>query len=193
MHFDQSNDEELIQCAQYGDPHAFGTLVTKYRSRLLHLALRSTRNHADADDIVQEAFIRAYRALNGFRGEASFYTWIYRITLNVASSHHHRQDQLDTMIFQSDLQYDESAGQNSLLTDLDTPESIIGSREIASAVVKVIEDLPIEFQIAFDLRENDGLSYQEIADQMNCPIGTIRSRISRTRQAIMDKMHLSVH
>ena len=181
-------DQALVQRIQAGDQQAFGLLVTKYQRRLMRLIMRLVRNPAEAEEVTQEAFIKAYRALSSFRGESAFYTWLYRIGINAAKNwlvaNGHR-----TSTF-ADVDNEEAEGYDSgeLLRDQDTPEHILMSRQIAETVNAAMDRLPEDLRIAVTLREIDGLSYEEIAQATNCPIGTVRSRIFRAREAIAEQL-----
>ena len=170
--------------AQRGEKHAFELLVAKYQRRLLRLISRLVRDPAEAEDVAQEAFIKAYRALPQFRGDAAFYTWLYRIGVNSAKNFlvsHGRKAPTST---EKDAEEAETFEDGEQLRDINTPESILMSRQVAAAVNAAMDRLPEELRTAVTLREIEGLSYDEIADVMNCPIGTVRSRIFRAREAI---------
>ena len=181
-------DKELVQRAQGGEKLAFGLLVTKYQRKLYRLALRIVTDPAEAEDVVQETFIKAYRALPQFRGDAAFYTWLYRIAINAArSSLELRGRRLPT---QSGLNINESETFEirSHLNDGETPESLLLNKQLAQAVNSAVEDLPAELRLTLSLREIEGLSYADIAEVMICPIGTVRSRIFRAREAIAERI-----
>lgn len=185
---EQDIDLALVERARQGDKRAFARLVEKYHRRLLRLLSRMLRNQEDIEDIAQETFIKAYRALPSFRGDAAFYTWLYRIGVNTAKNHlASRGKQLPTV---SDQMFDEDSEQEErfAVEDINTPESELLSKQVAYAVNEAIEALPEELRTAITLREMEGLSYEEIAIAMNCPIGTVRSRIFRAREAIAAKL-----
>ena len=177
-------DQALVERVQAGDQQAFGLLVAKYQRKLMRLVMRLVRDPAEAEDVTQEAFIKAYRALPGFRGESAFYTWLYRIGVNAAKNWliANRRRAPTTTVVDSDEAEGYDGGE--LLHDTDTPERLLMSRQIADAVNAAMERLPDDLRTAITLREIDGLSYDEIANAMNCPIGTVRSRIFRARDSI---------
>jgi RNA polymerase sigma-70 factor (ECF subfamily) len=175
-------DEELVARAQTGDKRAFEFLVRKYQFKIIQLVSRLV-GEADAPDVAQEALIKAYRALNGFRGQSAFYTWLYRIGINTAKNHlvsRGRRPATQDI----DIGDAEQHGHTEQLSDADTPESLLLSEEIRETVTAAIARLPEDLRQAITLRELEGLSYEEIAQVMDCPIGTVRSRIFRAREAI---------
>lgn len=175
-------DVELVARAQKGDARAFELLVRKYQSRIVSLAERLVGD-ADAPDVAQESFIKAHRALRGFKGDAQFFTWLYRITVNTAKNYlvaRRRRPATQDV----DATEAEQFGHTLQMSDNDTPERLLLSQEIQSVVTAAIAKLPDDLRQAISLRELDGLSYEEIADIMECPIGTVRSRIFRAREAI---------
>ncbi len=176
-------DLELVRRVQRGERVAFDLLVHKYQHRLAHLVGRYIRNPEEIEDIVQESFIKAYRGLANFRGESAFYTWLYRIAINTTKNHLVSAGRRvpDQGVDASEAEQFESG---TLLQEPDTPERQVLTREIESAVHEAIESLPAELKEAITLRELEGLSYEEIAEVMDCPIGTVRSRIFRAREAI---------
>ena len=181
-------DQELVQRIQAGDRHAFGLLVTKYQRKLMRLVSRLVRDPAEAEDVTQEAFIKAYRALPGFRGESAFYTWLYRIGINSAKNwlaSNRRRAPTSTAV---DSEEAEGFEGSELLHNEDTPERILMSRQIGEKVNAAMDRLPDDLRTAISMREIDGLSYEEIAESMNCPIGTVRSRIFRAREAISEEL-----
>ena len=176
-------DEELVSRVQHGDKAAFDLLVIKYQHKIIQLVNRYVKDPSEAQDVAQEAFIKAYRALGAFRGEATFYTWLYRIAINTAKNYLILRTRRHSN-YQLDIQEVEAIGNEPQLQGMDTPEQLILNEEIMTTLNKAIEDLPEEMQLAFKLREFEGLSYEEIALAMDCPIGTIRSRLFRAREAI---------
>jgi RNA polymerase sigma-70 factor, ECF subfamily len=176
-------DQQLVERVQRGDKKAFDLLVMKYQQRIVNLVSRFVRNPADAVDVTQDAFIKAYRALPNFRGESAFYTWMYRIAVNTAKNflavQSRRPQDLDPDI----AGIEQIEGENAL-KEYATPEHMLLRDEIQQTVVSAIEELPEDLRVAITLREIEGLSYEEIALAMECPIGTVRSRIFRAREAI---------
>lgn len=182
----RDTDSALVQRTVAGDPRAYELLVIKYQRRIERLIGRMVRDTDLVQDIAQETFIRAYRALGQFRGDAQFYTWLYRIAVNTAKKAlvDLRRDPLVTeTALRNDDDDETSAVENELTTD-ETPETMLAAKEIASAVNQAMQALPEELRQAVTLREIEGLSYEEIAEAMDCPIGTVRSRIFRAREAI---------
>jgi RNA polymerase sigma-70 factor (ECF subfamily) len=185
---DRDIDQQLVERVQRGDKQAYGLLVEKYRRKLGRLLSRFIRDPAEVEDVVQEAFIKAYRALPNFRGESAFYTWLYRIGINTAKNYlvaMGRRPQTSTEIEVDDAEHFEE-GED--LRTMDTPETELMSKEIAKTVQLAIEALPDDLRTAIVLREIEGLSYEEIAAAMNCPIGTVRSRIFRARESIAERL-----
>ncbi len=176
-------DQELVVRVQKGDKRAFDLLVLKYQHKVVNLISRYIRDHSEVYDVAQEAFIKAYRALPQFRGDSAFYTWMYRIAINTAKNYLVSQGRKLPSI-DIDAQDAEQFAGESGLKDNDTPERIALKDEIETTVLKAIEDLPEDLRTAITLRELEGLSYEEIAETMQCPIGTVRSRIFRAREAI---------
>lgn len=176
-------DLTLVQRVQQGDRRAFDQLVLRYQHKVLKLVMRYMRNHAEAEDIAQEAFLKAYRAIHSFRGDSAFYTWIYRIAINTAKNAlvAAKRRPLD---YDLDLQDPEQNERNGRLRDEATPESLLLTEEIRETVDAAIGALPEDLRRAVVLREYEGLSYEEIAAVMECPVGTVRSRIFRAREAI---------
>lgn len=181
---DQNEDQKLVERVQQGDQQAFNLLVLKYQTRIHHLISRFARNAADVEDISQEAFIKAYRALKNFRGDSQFYTWMYRIAINTAKNHlvssARRRPAGATLDAQEAEQYEGAYA----LQESATPDREIQAEEIKQTVNKSIAALPEDLRTAITLRELEGLNYEEIAMVMDCPIGTVRSRIFRAREAI---------
>jgi len=180
---DGALDQELVRRAQAGDRAAFDLLVRKYQQRVANLVARYVHDAGEVMDVTQEAFIKAYRALPRFRGDSAFYTWLYRIAINTAKNH---LVALNRRPPGTDLEA-ETAEQLDLgtrLRDMDTPEHLVLTDEVAATVRQAMADLPEDLRTAITLRELEGLSYEEIAQAMGCPIGTVRSRIFRARDAI---------
>ena len=184
---DGRTDEELVARVQRGDKSAFDLLVRKYQHRIVKLIGRYVRNQDDALDVAQETFVKAYRALANFRGESAFYTWLYRIAINTAKNH---LVALGRRPREVDLEGPdgEEASIDDLQQDDETPEKILLVDEIRNTILRTIDSLPEDLRTAIVLREVDGLSYEEIAEAMDCPIGTVRSRIFRAREAIDAKL-----
>lgn len=180
---ERHTDQELVRRAQEGDRRAFDLLVLKYQQKVTNLILRYVRDPTEALDVAQEALIKAYRALPSFRGESAFYTWLYRITVNTVKNHlatQGRRPPADDL----DAELAEQLEVGVRLREYATPERHLLSDEIAIVVQQTLDDLPDELRTALVLRELEGMSYEEIARAMNCPIGTVRSRIFRAREAI---------
>ena len=185
------SDVMLVERAVAGDQGAYELLVIKYQRRIQRLIGRMVRDVDLVEDIAQETFIRAYRALHQFRGDAQFYTWLYRIAVNTAKKFLldlKRDPTVSENAFKSDEDGDETSWTGSEPTSDETPESVLAAKEIAVAVNAALEALPEDLRQALILREIEGLSYEDIADVMNCPIGTVRSRIFRAREAISAKV-----
>lgn len=188
MASDRDIDQQLVERVQRGDKQAFGLLVDKYRRKLGRLLSRFIRDQAEVEDVVQEAFIKAYRALPNFRGESAFYTWLYRIGINTAKNYlvsMGRRPQTSNEIEVDDAENFEDGDE---LRTLDTPETELMTQEIAKTVQLAIDALPEDLKTAIVLREIEGLSYEEIATMMDCPIGTVRSRIFRARESIAERL-----
>ena len=181
-------DQLLVERVQAGDKRAFDVLVSKYQRRLMRLVSRLVHDPAEAEDVVQETFIKAYRALRHFRGEAAFYTWLYRIGINTAKNYLVTQGRRAVTSSDSDAEQAESFDDGNKLRDNNTPESVLASKQIAATVNAAMDVLPIELRTAIVLREIEGLSYEEISEIMACPIGTVRSRIFRAREVIAEKL-----
>jgi RNA polymerase sigma-70 factor, ECF subfamily len=185
---DREIDQQLVERAQRGDKQAFELLVSKYQRKLGRLLSRFIRDTNEVEDVAQEAFIKAYRALPTFRGDSAFYTWLYRIGINTAKNYlvaMGRRAPTTTDIGSEEAEGFENGEQ---LRDLNTPENELMSRQIAETVNQTLEELPEELRTAIGLREIEGLSYEDIANIMNCPIGTVRSRIFRAREAVALKL-----
>lgn len=181
-------DQELVERVQRGDKHAFDLLVSKYQRKLGRLISRFVRDSGEAEDVTQDAFIKAYRALPGFRGESAFYTWLYRIGINTAKNHllaNKRRAPTSTPFDVEDAESFEEAG---LLREVSTPENELMSKQVVDVVQASLQQLPEDLRSALTLREIEGLSYEEIASVMNCPVGTVRSRIFRAREAVAENL-----
>lgn len=181
-------DQLLVERVQRGDKKAFELLVSKYQRKLLRLVSRLVRDQAEAEDVVQEAFIKAYRALANFRGDSAFYTWLYRIGVNTAKNYLVTQGRRAPTSTDADIDEAETFMDADGLRDINTPESLLATKQIAETVNAAMFSLPEELRNAITLREIEGLSYDEIAELMLCPIGTVRSRIFRAREAIAEKL-----
>jgi len=186
---DREVDQKLVERVQRGDKRAFDLLVGKYQRKLARLLSRFVRDQDEIQDVTQEAFIKAYRALPGFRGDSAFYTWLYGIAINTAKNYlmstGRRADVTSSSIETEDSETLDMAEQ---LPDLSTPETELANKQIVNTVNKVVESLPEELRVAITLREMEGLSYEDIAQVMGCPIGTVRSRIFRAREAIATEL-----
>ncbi|MDP1708054.1 MAG: RNA polymerase sigma factor RpoE [Gammaproteobacteria bacterium] len=180
-------DRELIERVQRGDKGAFDILVLKYQHKIVRQVSRYVRDLSEAQDVAQEVFLKAYRALPGFRGESAFYTWLYRIADNTAKNYLMAQKRRPSGSG-IELEDAEQAGLESALVVVATPENLLLRDEIEKTVFSAIEQLPEELRTAITLRELEGLSYEDIAQAMGCPVGTVRSRIFRAREAIDSKL-----
>ncbi len=185
---DRELDQQLVERVQRGDKQAFGLLVSKYQRKLLRLLSRLIRDPAEVEDVAQETFIKAYRALPAFRGESAFYTWLYRIGVNTAKNYLVAQRRRAPTTTGFNSEEAETFEDGDQLRDINTPERLMMSRQIGQTVDIAMEALPEELRTAIVLREIEGLSYEEIAGIMECPIGTVRSRIFRAREAIAEKL-----
>ncbi|MDE2234623.1 MAG: RNA polymerase sigma factor RpoE [Gammaproteobacteria bacterium] len=181
------SDQMLVERVQRGDRAAFDALVRKYQHKIIKLVSRYVHDASEALDVSQEAFIKAYRAIPGFRGESAFYTWLYRIAINTAKNYLVAEARrgLDHGV---DINDPEQPDLQMRLKDMDTPERLLLTQEIQDTVEHAIEDLPEDLRTAIILREIEGMSYEEIAQSMSCPVGTVRSRIFRAREAIDSKL-----
>ena len=185
---DREIDRQLVTRAQQGDKQAFGLLVDKYQRKLARLLSRFIRDPAEVEDVTQEAFIKAYRALPAFRGDSAFYTWLYRIGINTAKNYLMAMGRRAPTSTEVEAEEAEGFEEGEQLRDINTPESVLLSSEIAQTVNATIEKLPEELRTAIQLREIEGMSYEDIAKVMDCPIGTVRSRIFRAREAIAEQL-----
>lgn len=176
-------DLALVKRVQQGDRSAFDLLVLKYQHRILKLIMRYVRDPSEAMDVAQDAFLKAYRAAPSFRGDSAFYTWLYRIAINTAKNHLVSMSRRAAQ-FEFDIQDQDQQEALSKLQELDTPEGLAMSDELRATVNRAINELPEDLRTAILLREIDGMSYEEIAQTMECPVGTVRSRIFRAREAI---------
>ena len=186
---DREVDQQIVERVQRGDKQAFDLLVIKYQRKLARLISQFIRDSGEVEDVTQEAFIKAYRALPSFRGDSAFYTWLYRIGINTAKNFlvsQGRRAPTNTQSFDSEDAENFEEGGN--LRELNTPESELMSKQVAQTVNLTLDKLPEELRTAIILREIEGLSYEEIANVMNCPIGTVRSRIFRAREAISEEL-----
>ncbi len=181
-------DQQLVERVQRGDKGAFDLLVSKYQRKIFRLLSRLIRDHGEIEDVAQEAFIKAYRALPNFRGDSAFYTWLYRIAINTAKNHLVSQGRRAPTTTEVDIEEAETFDDGDHLRDLNTPESMLVTKQVGEAVNRAIDELPEDLRTAIVLREIEGLSYEEIADSMSCPIGTVRSRIFRAREAIAQEL-----
>ncbi len=184
---ESGSDTQLVKRVQRGDKKAFDLLVLKYQHRIIKLVGRYVRDPNDAMDVAQDAFLKAYRAVPNFRGDSAFYTWLYRIAINTAKNYLVTQSRRP-MEAEHGGPDNENLDLDSMLEDLTTPEAVLHTDEITETIVKAIEDLPDDLRMAINLREVEGLSYEEIAEVMTCPIGTVRSRIFRAREAIDNRL-----
>ena len=179
-------DRQLVLRAQLGEKVAFDTLVTKYQRRLFRVAIRMVGDTAEAEDVVQETFIKAYRALSQFRGDSAFFTWLYRIAVNAARNSLESKGRRLPELHANKSDDDETFDAGLYLNDIDTPESLLLSKQIAQTVNQAMDALPEDWRMALSLREIDGLSYEEIAELLGCSQGTVRSRLHRARKAMKD-------
>ncbi len=181
---DREIDQQLVERVQRGDKAAFDLLVAKYQRKIFRLLSRLIRDSAEIEDVAQEAFIKAYRALPNFRGDSAFYTWLYRIAINTAKNYLVSQGRRAPTSTETEIEDAETFDDGDYLRDLNTPDSMLLTKQVAEAVNRAIDQLPEDLRTAIVLRELEGLSYEEIAESMQCPIGTVRSRIFRAREAI---------
>jgi len=183
----EPTDKQLVERVKRGDKRAFDLLTLKYLHKIISLVGRYLRDQDEVQDVAQEVFIKAYRALPNFRGDSAFYTWLYRIAINTAKNHlvskSRRPPDTDIDVDDGEFQAD-----SAVLRDDDTPEANLATSQMEDVIYKAIADLPEELKVAVTLREFEGLSYEEIAEVMECPVGTVRSRIFRAREAIEKKI-----
>ena len=186
---DNGVDKRLVERVQRGDKQAFDLLVLKYQHRIIKLVSRYIRDPSDAMDVAQDAFLKAYRALPNFRGESAFYTWLYRIAINTAKNYLVMQSRhlLETEVIPEN-EEGEQFELESTLKEYSTPENMVLTDEIQATIVAAIDDLPDDLRTAILLREVEGLSYEEIANVMGCPVGTVRSRIFRARESVDSRL-----
>ena len=185
---DREIDLQLVERVREGDKQAYGLLVEKYRRKLMRLLSRMVRDPDEIEDIAQETFIKAYRALPQFRGDAAFYTWLYRIAVNTAKNYLAAKGRGMQTLSDQALNDEDEPDERLVAQDISTPESELLTKQVAYAVNEAVEALPEELRQAITLREIEGMSYEEIAEAMDCPIGTVRSRIFRAREAIAAKL-----
>ena len=185
---DREVDQALVERAQRGDKHAFELLVVKYQRKLGRLLSRFIRDPAEVQDVAQEAFIKAYRALPSFRGDSAFYTWLYRIGINTAKNYLVAMGRRAPTSTEFDSEEAENFDDADRLRDVNTPEAELMTKQIASTVNHAMDALPEGLRTAITLREIEGMSYEDIATVMNCPIGTVRSRIFRARETIAQQL-----
>jgi len=185
---DRELDQQLVERVQRGDKQAFALLVSKYQRKLLRLLSRLIRDPAEVEDVAQETFIKAYRALPSFRGDSAFYTWLYRIGVNTAKNYLVAQGRRAPTTTGFNSEEAETFDDGDQLRDINTPERLMMTRQIGDTVETAMQALPEELKTAIVLREIEGLSYEEIASIMDCPIGTVRSRIFRAREAIAERL-----
>lgn len=180
---EQQTDQQIVARVQRGDKNAFALLVNKYQHKVAHLVARYVKNNGDVADVTQEAFIKAYRALPNFRGESAFYTWLYRIAVNSAKNYlvaiGRKPPAADI-----DAEEADSFEGGSALREINSPERSLMSSELEKVLFATVDNLPEDLRMAITLRELEGLSYEDIANVMDCPVGTVRSRIFRAREAI---------
>jgi len=185
---DREIDLQLVERVRQGDQRAFGILVEKYQRKRIRLLSRMVRDQHEIEDIAQEAFIKAYRALPQFRGDAAFYTWLYRIAVNTAKNYLSSRGRAMQTVSDQAMNDDDEPDERLVAQEIGNPETELLSKQVAIAINQAVDDLPEELRQAITLREIEGLSYEEIAETMACPIGTVRSRIFRAREAISAKL-----
>ena len=182
------SDNDIVKRVQQGDKEAYNILVLRYQHKVIDIAFKYVNNYVDANDVAQEAFIRAYRALHNFRGESAFFTWLYRIVINTAKSFLEQNQKHRYSVDIDAPDFDSQQDVRGLLVSHESPDSLIESEELQQVITQAMNELPPDLKRAIVLREVDGLSYEDIAAVMDSPIGTVRSRIFRARQFIEDKM-----
>jgi RNA polymerase sigma-70 factor, ECF subfamily len=180
-------DEELVLQVQSGNKKAYDMLVLKYQHRIVQLVNRYVKDPTEAQDVAQETFIKAYRALGSFRGDSAFYTWLYRIAINTAKNYLVARIRRNSD-YEIDIDDAEACENAPQLQGIDTPERLLISEEIVATIKSAIEKMPEDMRVAIMLREFEGMSYEEIAETMDCPVGTVRSRLFRAREAIDSKL-----
>jgi RNA polymerase sigma-70 factor (ECF subfamily) len=185
---DREIDLQLVERVRQGDQQAFRILVEKYQRKILRLLSRMVRDPHEIEDIAQEAFIKAYRALPQFRGDAAFYTWLYRIAINTAKNYLSSRGRKMQTVSDQAINEDDEPDERLVAQDISNPETELLSKQVAIAINQAVDALPQELREAITLREIEGMSYEEIAESMACPIGTVRSRIFRAREAISAKL-----
>ncbi len=188
MNSQEQLDQDLVLRVQQGDKKAYDLLVIKYQHKIIQLVNRYVKDPSEAQDVAQETFIKAYRALGGFRGDAAFYTWLYRIAINTAKNYLVSRARRNSN-YEVDIDDAEQIENAPQLQGMDTPERLLLNDEIIDTIKTAIDNLPEEMRMAIMLREFDGLSYEAIAEAMDCPVGTVRSRIFRAREAIDNKLN----
>jgi RNA polymerase sigma-70 factor (ECF subfamily) len=186
--YSEQLDEDLVLRVQQGDKSAFDFLVIKYQHKIIQLVNRYVKDPSEAQDVAQEAFIKAYRALGNFRGDSAFYTWLYRIAINTAKNYLVSRSRRNSD-YQVDIQDAEVFENAPQLQGMETPERHLLNQEIIDTIQEAIDKLPEDMRTAIMLREFEGMSYEEIAETMDCPVGTVRSRIFRAREAIDNKLN----
>ena len=186
--YSEQLDEDIVLRVQRGDRSAFDFLVIKYQHKIIQLVNRYVKDPSEAQDVAQETFIKAYRALGNFRGDSAFYTWLYRIAINTAKNYLVSRSRRSSD-YQVDIQDAEALENAPQLQGMETPERLLLNQEIIDTIKTAIDKLPEEMRVAIMLREFEGMSYEEIAEAMDCPVGTVRSRIFRAREAIDNKLN----
>ena len=183
----EPTDKQLVERVKRGDKRAFDVLILKYQHKIIGLVGRYLRDQDEVQDVTQESFIKAYRALPNFRGDSAFYTWLYRIAINTAKNHLVSRSRRppDTDIDVDDGEFQDNS---AVLRDNESSEDVLATGQMENVIYRAIDDLPEELKVAVTLREFEGLSYEEIAEVMECPVGTVRSRIFRAREAIEKKI-----
>jgi len=185
---EQIADQQIVERVQRGDKNAYGLLVIKYQHKVSYLVSRYVKNSGDVADVTQEAFIKAYRALPNFRGDSAFYTWLYRIGINTAKNYLVSLGRKPQVLNDVEIEDAENFDGVTDMRTMETPETALATKQIAETVNDTIANLPEELRTAITLCELEGMSYEEIADIMQCPIGTVRSRIFRARETVSEKL-----